>query len=82
MPEFIHAANAADVPDPGKILVEVEGEMIALFHVNGSFYAMARLLTVNFRTTQSHARDTVQNLTFAPAQLFRCQQFDRLLHMM
>jgi metal-sulfur cluster biosynthetic enzyme/nitrite reductase/ring-hydroxylating ferredoxin subunit len=45
MPEFIHAANAADVPDPGKILVEVEGEMIALFHVNGSFYAIDDVCT-------------------------------------
>ena len=45
MTEFIHVADAADVPDPGKILVEVEGEMIALFHVSGSFYAIDDVCT-------------------------------------
>ena len=45
MPEFIHVADAADVPDPGKVLVEVEGEMIALFHVGGSFYAIDDVCT-------------------------------------
>ena len=30
MPEFIHVAEVADVSDPGKILVEVVGEMILL----------------------------------------------------
>ena len=37
MPEFFHVADVADVSDPGKILVEVDSEMIALFHVGGSF---------------------------------------------
>ena len=45
MTEFIHVADAVDVPDPGKILVEVEGEMIALFHVSGSFYAIDDVCT-------------------------------------
>ena len=45
MPEFIHVADAADVPDPGKVLIEVEGEMIALFHVGGSFYAIDDVCT-------------------------------------
>jgi metal-sulfur cluster biosynthetic enzyme/nitrite reductase/ring-hydroxylating ferredoxin subunit len=45
MPEFIHVAEVADVSDPGKILVEVDGEMIALFHVSGSFYAIDDVCT-------------------------------------
>ena len=45
MTEFIHVTDAVDVPDPGKILVEVEGEMIALFHVSGSFYAIDDVCT-------------------------------------
>ena len=45
MPEFFHVADVADVSDPGKILVEVDGEMIALFHVGGSFYAIDDVCT-------------------------------------
>ena len=33
MPEFFHVASTSEIPDPGKSLVEVDGEMIALFHV-------------------------------------------------
>ena len=45
MPEFIHVAEVTDVSDPGKVLVEVDGEMIALFHVSGSFYAIDDVCT-------------------------------------
>ncbi|MDA8043175.1 MAG: Rieske 2Fe-2S domain-containing protein, partial [Pirellulales bacterium] len=45
MSEFIHAANVGDVTDPGKMLVEIDGEMIALFHVGGSFYAIDDVCT-------------------------------------
>ncbi|MCK4617242.1 MAG: non-heme iron oxygenase ferredoxin subunit, partial [Pirellulales bacterium] len=45
MSEFIHAANIGDVTDPGKMLVEIDGEMIALFHVGGSFYAIDDVCT-------------------------------------
>ena len=83
MSEFIHAANIGDVTDPGKMLVEIDGEMIALFHVGGLFMPSmtfartteALLLTVTSRTTQSHARDTVQNLIYALGPLFRCLLF-------
>ena len=33
MPEFVRVIDVAEVPDPGKTLVEVDGEMVALFHV-------------------------------------------------
>ena len=45
MPEFIHVADASDVPDPGTLLVEVDEEMVALFHVMGSFYAIDDICT-------------------------------------
>ena len=45
MPEFFHVASTSDLPDPGKSLVEVDGEMIALFHVAESFYAIDDVCT-------------------------------------
>ena len=45
MAEFIRVAEAADVPDPGKTLVEVDGEMVALFHVDGGWYALDDVCT-------------------------------------
>ena len=45
MPEYVHVASASDVQDPGKLLVEVDDEMIALFHVGGSFYAIDDVCT-------------------------------------
>ena len=30
MPEFIRVADVSEVSDPGKLLVEVEGEVVAL----------------------------------------------------
>ena len=45
MPEFTRVANVSEVPDPGKLLVEVEGEVVALFHVEGRFYAIDDVCT-------------------------------------
>lgn len=45
MPDFIPVAAVADVPDPGKMLVEVDGRMVALFHVGGKFYALDDVCT-------------------------------------
>ena len=45
MPEFVRVADVAEIPDPGKTLVEVDGEMIALFHVGGVFYAIDDVCT-------------------------------------
>jgi len=39
MSEFVRVANVADVPDPGKSVFEVEDTLIALYHVDGEFYA-------------------------------------------
>jgi metal-sulfur cluster biosynthetic enzyme/nitrite reductase/ring-hydroxylating ferredoxin subunit len=45
MHEFERVIGVDEVPDPGKTLVEVEGEMIALFHVAGCWYAIDDVCT-------------------------------------
>jgi metal-sulfur cluster biosynthetic enzyme/nitrite reductase/ring-hydroxylating ferredoxin subunit len=45
MAEFVRVIDVVDVPDPGKTLVEVEGEMVALFHVQGGWYAIDDVCT-------------------------------------
>jgi metal-sulfur cluster biosynthetic enzyme/nitrite reductase/ring-hydroxylating ferredoxin subunit len=45
MAEFVRVADVADLPDPGKLLVEVEGEVVALFHVEGRFHAIDDICT-------------------------------------
>jgi metal-sulfur cluster biosynthetic enzyme/nitrite reductase/ring-hydroxylating ferredoxin subunit len=45
MYEFQRVVNVDEVPDPGKTLVEVEGEMVALFHVEGVWYAIDDVCT-------------------------------------
>jgi len=45
MHEFERVIDVSEVPDPGKTLVEVEGEMVALFHVNGQWYALDDVCT-------------------------------------
>ncbi len=45
MHEFERVIDVGDVPDPGKTLVEVEGEMVALFHVGEQWYALDDICT-------------------------------------
>jgi metal-sulfur cluster biosynthetic enzyme/nitrite reductase/ring-hydroxylating ferredoxin subunit len=45
MLEFTRVADVSEVSDPGKLLVEVEGEVVALFHVEGRFYALDDVCT-------------------------------------
>jgi 3-phenylpropionate/trans-cinnamate dioxygenase ferredoxin subunit len=45
MNDFQVAAKITDVPDPGKLLVEVDDRLVALFHVNGRFYALDDVCT-------------------------------------
>jgi metal-sulfur cluster biosynthetic enzyme/nitrite reductase/ring-hydroxylating ferredoxin subunit len=45
MAEFVRVADIAEIPDPGKTLVEVDGDMVALFHVGGTFYAIDDVCT-------------------------------------
>src|SRR5574337_996623 len=45
MSDFVRVANINDFADPGRMLVEVDDRMIALFHVAGKFYAIDDLCT-------------------------------------
>ncbi len=45
MSDFHRVAAIGEVPDPGKTLVEVEGEMVAVFHVAGQWYAIDDVCT-------------------------------------
>jgi metal-sulfur cluster biosynthetic enzyme/nitrite reductase/ring-hydroxylating ferredoxin subunit len=45
MAEFVKVADVSEVPDPGKTLVEVDGEMVALFHVDGQWHAIDDVCT-------------------------------------
>lgn len=45
MSEFVRVCEAGEVPDPGKTLVEVDGDMVALFHVDGAWHALDDVCT-------------------------------------
>jgi len=45
MPEFYRVADVSEIPDPGCTVVEVAGDVVALFHVDGSFYAIDDVCT-------------------------------------
>lgn len=45
MSDFVRVASVADIPDPGKELVEVEDQLVVLFHVGGQFYALDDVCT-------------------------------------
>jgi len=45
MTEFTRVAEAAELPDPGKLLVEVDGDPVALFHISGNFHAIDDVCT-------------------------------------
>lgn len=45
MADFVRVADVTEIPDPGKTLVEVAGEMVALFHVEGRYYALDDVCT-------------------------------------
>lgn len=45
MTDFIRVADVTEIPDPGKTLVDVDGEMVALFHVGDQFYAIDDVCT-------------------------------------
>lgn len=45
MPDFERVAAVSEVSDPGKLLVEVDEQLVALFHVDGKFYALDDVCT-------------------------------------
>lgn len=45
MSDFVRVARVADIPDPGRELVEVDERLIVLLHVGGEFFALDDVCT-------------------------------------
>jgi 3-phenylpropionate/trans-cinnamate dioxygenase ferredoxin subunit len=45
MPDFVKVATCSEMPPGGKKLVEVDGRPIAVFNVDGTFYAIDDVCT-------------------------------------
>lgn len=45
MAEFVPVSKVSELPDPGKMVVEVEDRLVALFHVSGTFWAIDDVCT-------------------------------------
>ena len=45
MSEVEFSARVSEVPDPGRIMVEIDETPVALFHVDGRFYAIDDVCT-------------------------------------
>lgn len=45
MSDFVFAAKTSEVPDPGRLLVEVEERLLVLIHAAGHFYALDDVCT-------------------------------------
>ena len=45
MSDWHAVAKTTDLPDPGKTLVEVDQQLVALFHAGGQFYALDDVCT-------------------------------------
>jgi 3-phenylpropionate/trans-cinnamate dioxygenase ferredoxin subunit len=45
MSEFVPVANVNEIPDPGKLLVEVGERLVVLVHAAGHFYALDDICT-------------------------------------
>jgi nitrite reductase/ring-hydroxylating ferredoxin subunit len=75
MPEFVTVATVEEIPPGTGRTVEVQGVWIALFNVDGSFYAIDNtcphaggpLGEGLWRATSSNVRGTDGDLTYKPA---------------
>jgi 3-phenylpropionate/trans-cinnamate dioxygenase ferredoxin subunit len=45
MSDFVRVASVAEIPDPGRKLVEVDERIIVVFHAAGHFYAIDDVCT-------------------------------------
>jgi metal-sulfur cluster biosynthetic enzyme/nitrite reductase/ring-hydroxylating ferredoxin subunit len=45
MGDFVRVATVGELPDPGATVVEVDGDVIALFHVEGAYHALDDVCT-------------------------------------
>jgi 3-phenylpropionate/trans-cinnamate dioxygenase ferredoxin subunit len=45
MSDFVAVAKTSEIPDPGKMLVEVEDRLVVLIHAAGNWYALDDICT-------------------------------------
>jgi 3-phenylpropionate/trans-cinnamate dioxygenase ferredoxin subunit len=45
MSDFVHVAKLSEIPDPGRLVVEVDERLIVLFHVAGEVFALDDVCT-------------------------------------
>ena len=45
MPDFVKLARAADIPDPGQQMLEVDERLVVLMHVGGEFFCLDDVCT-------------------------------------
>ena len=45
MSDYVKIARVGDVPDPGKRYVELEDQIVVLFHVGGNYYCLDDVCT-------------------------------------
>lgn len=45
MSEFVQAAKVSDLPDPGKIMLELSDRLVVLLHINGQFFCIDDVCT-------------------------------------
>jgi 3-phenylpropionate/trans-cinnamate dioxygenase ferredoxin subunit len=90
MSEFTRVASVGDISDPGRMLVEVDDRMIALFHVAGKFYAIDDVCThtvgrwpkERWKGSRSLAPGTGRNSTSVMAESCLCRRLSQPSHMM
>jgi 3-phenylpropionate/trans-cinnamate dioxygenase ferredoxin subunit len=45
MSDFVTVAKAAEIPDPGRSVIEIDDRLVVLVHVGGTFYAIDDVCT-------------------------------------
>jgi len=45
MSEFVKVAAVSEVPDPGRVVLEINDRFVVLFHVDGQFYCIDDVCT-------------------------------------
>lgn len=45
MADFVEAARVGQLPDPGKMLIEVDDQLVVLFLVDGNYYCLDDVCT-------------------------------------
>ena len=45
MSDYVQVARLADIPDPGKLLVEIDERLVVVFHVGGNLYCLEDFCT-------------------------------------